>query len=108
MRDFWTQLDRIVRSDAEGALVTITDTEGSAYQREGTKLIFLENAEPIGTISGGCLEADLFEHCRKVINKGDPSIVRLPSRSETRPVVPVACARTSPASSWPERSEKHH
>jgi xanthine/CO dehydrogenase XdhC/CoxF family maturation factor len=81
-RDAWDALDRVTRAGDEGALVTITETRGSAYQREGTKLIFLEKAEPIGTISGGCLEADLFEHCRRQIAKGEAAIVTYQNGTE--------------------------
>src|SRR5258706_16247726 len=82
MRDLWSELERVARGGTEGALVTITETEGSAYQREGTKMIFLEGAEPIGTISGGCLETDLFEHCRAAIGRGEPAIVRYVNGTE--------------------------
>ena len=81
-RDVWDVLDRVTREGAEGALVTITETRGSAYQREGTKLVFLEDEEPIGTISGGCLEADLFEHCRRQIAKREAAIVTYENGTE--------------------------
>jgi len=76
LRAVWQGLERLAAGGGEGALVTVAHTEGSAYQREGAKLLFCEGAEPIGTISGGCLEADLFEHCRAAIGRGEPSIVR--------------------------------
>jgi xanthine dehydrogenase accessory factor len=82
MRDVWAELERVARGGEEGALVTVTHTEGSAYQREGTKMIFRDRAEPIGTISGGCLEADLFEHCRKSIAEGSARIIRYENGGE--------------------------
>jgi xanthine/CO dehydrogenase XdhC/CoxF family maturation factor len=75
MRAVWRGLERLAAGGGEGALVTVAHTEGSAYQREGSKLLFREGVEPVGTISGGCLEADLFEHCRAAIRRGEPSLV---------------------------------
>jgi len=75
MREIWLELKRLVDAGTESALVTVLRTEGSAYQREGTKMLYAESAEPIGTISGGCLEADLFEHCRTAIRRSGAKIV---------------------------------
>jgi xanthine dehydrogenase accessory factor len=75
-REFWRELERMVAGGGDGALVTVARAEGSAYQREGAKLLFRAGAEPIGTISGGCLEADLFEHCRAATERGEPCLVR--------------------------------
>jgi xanthine dehydrogenase accessory factor len=57
------------------ALVTVTRTEGSAYQREGTKMLFRASGQGLGTISGGCLEVDIFERCRAVLDTGQARIV---------------------------------
>lgn len=82
MREVWSALARLVESGGEGALVTIVDTAGSAYQREGAKMLYRESAEAVGTISGGCLEADLFEHCRSAIGAGEPRLVRYAAGSD--------------------------
>ncbi|HUE38322.1 MAG TPA: XdhC family protein [Candidatus Binatia bacterium] len=75
MRDIWLELKRLVERAEQGALVTVVRTEGSAYQREGTKMLFRASGEGMGTISGGCLETDLYEHCRAVIHAGSPQVV---------------------------------
>jgi xanthine dehydrogenase accessory factor len=75
MDPIWLELGRLVESGAPGALVTITRTAGSAYQREGTKMLFRASGENLGTISGGCLEVDIFERCRAVLATGTPRIV---------------------------------
>jgi len=75
MREIWVELKRLVERAEEGALVTVVRTEGSAYQREGTKMLFTASGEGLGTISGGCLETDVYEHCRAAIRSGEPQIV---------------------------------
>jgi xanthine/CO dehydrogenase XdhC/CoxF family maturation factor len=71
----WLELGRLVERGEPGALVTITRTAGSAYQREGTKMLFRASGESVGTISGGCLEVDIFERCRAVLDDGKARIV---------------------------------
>jgi xanthine dehydrogenase accessory factor len=71
----WLELGRLVERGEPGALVTITRTAGSAYQREGTKMLFRASGESVGTISGGCLEVDIFERCRAVVDNGTARIV---------------------------------
>jgi xanthine dehydrogenase accessory factor len=75
MREIWRELKRLLEHGEPGALVTVIRTEGSAYQREGTKMLFRATGDAVGTVSGGCLEADLYEHCRAAINRGEPQIV---------------------------------
>ncbi len=75
MDPIWLELGRLVEREEPGALVTITRTAGSAYQREGTKMLFRASGEGVGTISGGCLEVDIFERCRAVLDTGTARIV---------------------------------
>lgn len=42
-------------------LATVVRTEGSTYRRPGARLLLDENGWQAGTLSGGCLEADLLE-----------------------------------------------
>jgi xanthine dehydrogenase accessory factor len=57
------------------ALATIVGVEGSTYRREGARLLVPENAKPIGTISGGCLEADVREAAAEVMREGSPRLL---------------------------------
>ncbi|WP_269412305.1 XdhC family protein [Lentibacillus daqui] len=52
-------LDEIANSDEQSVLATIIHVEGSAYQKEGTSMLFSANGKQIGIISAGCLETDL-------------------------------------------------
>src|SRR5665213_3648121 len=53
---------RIVRQWKQGAatvLVTLVRAEGSSYRRPGARLLIGVDGEYAGTISGGCLEAEV-------------------------------------------------
>lgn len=58
------------------ALATIVGVEGSAYRREGARLLIPEHGEPVGTISGGCLEGDIGIAAAEVIESGAPRLLR--------------------------------
>ena len=59
----------------EMALATIVATRGSTYRRAGARLLIPATGEPIGNISGGCLEGDVARIGREVLATGEPRTV---------------------------------
>jgi xanthine dehydrogenase accessory factor len=57
------------------ALATIVATRGSTYRRAGARLLIPAEGEPIGNISGGCLEGDVARVGREVLASGVPRLV---------------------------------
>lgn len=57
------------------ALATVVATRGSTYRRAGARLLIPVKGEPIGNISGGCLEGDVARIGREVIVSGEPRTV---------------------------------
>ncbi len=57
------------------ALATVVSTRGSTYRRAGARLLIPDDGEPIGNISGGCLEGDVARTGREVIAGGVPRLV---------------------------------
>ncbi len=57
------------------ALATIVATRGSTYRRAGARLLIPAEGEPIGNISGGCLEGDVARIGREVLASGEPRLV---------------------------------
>jgi xanthine/CO dehydrogenase XdhC/CoxF family maturation factor len=77
-----SELQDVLRAIEDGrergdrmALATIVGVEGSTYRREGARLLVPENAKPIGTISGGCLEGDVREVAAEVMREGVPRLL---------------------------------
>lgn len=71
-------LSRIEQAWADGeqaALLTITQVKGSAYRRPGAKMMMTETGKMLGTLSGGCLEADLYGWAEKAFEQGEPRLV---------------------------------
>jgi len=52
------------------ALATIVAVRGSTYRRPGARLLVPEDGAPVGNISGGCLEGDVADMARVVMDDG--------------------------------------
>lgn len=70
-------LSRVVELRAAGrraALATVVRISGSAYRRPGAKLLIEESGDTLGSVSGGCLEADVRVVARDVLATGSPTL----------------------------------
>lgn len=52
------------------ALATVVDLQGSGYRLPGARMLIKANGDSFGTVSGGCLEADVMERARRVLESG--------------------------------------
>jgi xanthine/CO dehydrogenase XdhC/CoxF family maturation factor len=57
------------------ALGLLVDTAGSTYRKSGALMLIASNGDSAGLLSGGCLEGDLGEYARSVIDTGKPRLV---------------------------------
>jgi xanthine dehydrogenase accessory factor len=57
------------------ALATITQVKGSTYRRAGARLLIRQDGTTVGSISGGCLEGDVTEAAREVMETGQPRLL---------------------------------
>jgi xanthine dehydrogenase accessory factor len=70
----------IVRLLDEGqpfAVGTVVHTSGSTPQRAGARAIFLPGGEILGTLGGGCMEAEARRRGMNLIRGGDPELMEL-------------------------------
>jgi xanthine dehydrogenase accessory factor len=67
--------DAMAARDQAMALATVVATRGSTYRRAGARLLIPAQGEPIGNISGGCLEGDVARIGREVIATDEPRTV---------------------------------
>jgi xanthine/CO dehydrogenase XdhC/CoxF family maturation factor len=73
MSEITDVLEAIESLSAKGermALATIVAVRGSTYRRPGARLLVPEDGAPIGNISGGCLESDVADMARIVMEEG--------------------------------------
>lgn len=72
--DIYEILDS-VSSSGKKVLATIIDVEGSSYRKAGSVMLFRENGQHAGLLSGGCLEQDLFLRSEKLLKESISAIV---------------------------------
>jgi xanthine/CO dehydrogenase XdhC/CoxF family maturation factor len=71
-------LGEIERWRAEGkkvAIATVVATRRSAPRPVGAKLAVCESGELAGSVSGGCVESDVYENAREVLASGRPKLI---------------------------------
>src|SRR6476469_411723 len=65
--DVYEELVRLRQSGQKCALATIVEVRGSIPSYESAKLLVREDGSMIGTIGGGCVEAEVWNAAREVI-----------------------------------------
>ena len=71
-------LEDVERWRAEGkkvAIATVVATRRSAPRPIGAKLAISETGELCGSVSGGCVESDVYENAREVMESGEPKLL---------------------------------
>jgi xanthine/CO dehydrogenase XdhC/CoxF family maturation factor len=71
-------LDDVERWRAEGkkvAIATVVATRRSAPRPIGAKLAISDAGELCGSVSGGCVESDVYENAREVLETGTPKLL---------------------------------
>jgi xanthine dehydrogenase accessory factor len=74
--EVFTAVSEVLARGESAALVTIIRTNGSTPQRVGAKMLVLADGRTVGTIGGGCYEADAFWKAKDVITSGRPQTLR--------------------------------
>ena len=75
--------DEIQKAQAEGrklAVATIVTAAGSTPQRTGAKLLVFEDGRLMGTVGGGCVEADVWAEAREALADSRPRLCRFTLR----------------------------
>lgn len=76
LRDILDALRRVREHGEEAALATVVGVRGSTYRREGARLVIPRSGDPVGSISGGCLEGDVQIVAEEVMRTGRPRLLR--------------------------------
>jgi xanthine dehydrogenase accessory factor len=70
--DIYDELVRLRKQGQKCALATIVQVNGSIPSYESAKLLVREDGSMIGTIGGGCVEAEVWTAAREVIDTEKP------------------------------------
>jgi xanthine dehydrogenase accessory factor len=75
VRDVLEAALRAEETGAPAALVTVIATEGSTPQKAGAKMLVYPDGRIVGTIGGGCVEAEMTWRARQSIEARKPQVV---------------------------------
>jgi len=73
MPRFYEQLATVLAARQPFVLALISGTKGSSPQRLGAKALFLPDGTIIGTLGGGCLEAEVHSRAKRALKSGQPA-----------------------------------
>jgi xanthine dehydrogenase accessory factor len=91
MRDLLPHLERWQREGEEIALATVVRVRGSAPRFEGARLAVTRTGRMAGSVSGGCVESDVYERARRVLDDGRAVVVTYGAADEFGLEVGLAC-----------------
>lgn len=77
MVHFYEQLVSELRQHPRVALGIISSVRGSSPQKKGAKALFLPDDRMVGTLGGGCLEAEIRRRARQALATGEPATFEL-------------------------------
>jgi xanthine/CO dehydrogenase XdhC/CoxF family maturation factor len=87
-------LDDITRWRGRGEKVvvaTVIATRRSAPRPVGTSLAVSESGQMCGSVSGGCVESDVYENAREVMETGEPKLLSYGIADEEAWAVGLPC-----------------
>ena len=94
MKEILADLDRWQAAKEEIALATLTAVRGSAPRLPGARLAVTRSGKMAGSVSGGCVENDVFERALQVLDSGLPAMTSYGIRDEAGLPIRLSSAAT--------------
>src|SRR5260370_27160333 len=65
--EIYVEMCSRLEQGGRAAMATVVKTRGSTPQQEGAKMVVFDDGSFIGTVGGGCVEADIWAEAREVL-----------------------------------------
>ena len=72
--EIYVEMKRRLERGASAAMATVVKTRGSTPQQVGAKMVIFDDGSFIGTVGGGCVEADIWAEARDVLRTGKTEV----------------------------------
>ncbi|MEL1133750.1 XdhC family protein [Desulfitobacterium sp. THU1] len=78
----------------KAVLATIVSTKGSTPRKAGAQVLFFQDGRTIGTIGGGCGEAEARGHALNALHKQEPLLIQVDLTHEIAEQDGMVCGGT--------------
>ena len=75
MKEILDEVERWRENGEKVVVATVVATRRSAPRPVGTSLAVSESGKMCGSVSGGCVESDVYENAREVMETGEPKLL---------------------------------
>ena len=75
MKEILDEVERWRENGEKVVVATVVATRRSAPRPVGTSLGVSESGQMCGSVSGGCVESDVYENAREVMETGTPKLL---------------------------------
>ena len=72
MSDIFAEIVKLRKEGRKGALATIIETQGSIPSYESSKILIRDDGSIVGTVGGGCVEAEVWSVAQDVMREEKP------------------------------------
>jgi xanthine/CO dehydrogenase XdhC/CoxF family maturation factor len=94
MNEVLREIDAWQEAGNQVAIATVVKVEGSAPRPVGATMAVSSGGELAGSVSGGCVETDVFVEAQEVLKTGTPKLLRYGISDEMAWDVGLACGGT--------------
>ena len=75
MKEILGEVERWRENGEKVVVATVIATRRSAPRPVGSSLAVSESGKMCGSVSGGCVESDVYENAREVMETGEPKLL---------------------------------
>jgi xanthine/CO dehydrogenase XdhC/CoxF family maturation factor len=75
VKEILDEVERWRESGERVVVATVVATRRSAPRPVGTSLAISESGKMCGSVSGGCVESDVYENAMRVFETGEPAML---------------------------------
>ena len=92
--DIYEQIVQLRREGRRGAVATIVSVRGSIPSFKTAKMLVRDDGSIVGTIGGGCVEADVWQAAREVMESEKPKTLKFDLNQDPKYDTGLVCGGT--------------
>ncbi|HJX38502.1 MAG TPA: XdhC family protein, partial [Anaerolineae bacterium] len=77
MKNIYEEIEELIAGAETIATATVITTQGSTPREVGAKMVIRPTGETLGSIGGGCGEAEVWQAAMDALKHGRPRLVTL-------------------------------